>query len=651
MNLLWSPNESTAISIQIRVMQRVTVMKNLYWAVVMAVLGLWLFSGCDTGERAEPQLKPDETMKALSPISYAPLPKEIQWITNETDPVFASKKAVKGGMLRSAILSFPMTFRLVGPDSNGGFAGALRNNQLSLINIHPNTGNIIPELATHWAFDPDKKTMYFKLDPDARWSDGTPVTARDYIYTLTFMRSEHIIAPWYNDYYTREIEKVTAYDDYTIGIKSTKAVPDLYMKLGINPTPEHFFHPLTTEFVSKFNWALTPNTGAYQISDFKKGRYIRFERKKNWWAKEKHYFKNRFNVDSVLYTVIRDFNLQWEYFKKGELDTFGMTLPKFWHVKSNTPVIQKGYVNRIWFFNDQEHPSRGMWLNQDKEIFKSIDLRQAFAHAMNVDKVIETVLRGDYFRLPQAFYGYGKYTDYTIEPRPYDIERVEAIMESAGWNRGNDGVWTKDGIRFSVVVTYSYDEHMPRLVVLKEEALKAGIELRLEKLDSSAMFKKFLEKQHDVAWMGWSTGLRPSYWQGWHSDNAHKPQTNNITNTDDPKLDLLIDQYRDSLDEEKRIELSKNIQNRIHTISAYVPTFMIPYVRTAYWRWMRLPGFHGTRMSDDLFAPFSSTTGGLFWIDPEVRKETFEAMKNSQTYPNTMIKDVQFKRKAQARDQ
>ncbi len=49
--------------------------------------------------------------------------------------------------------------------------------------------------------------MYFKLDRDARWSDGNPVTGWDYAYTLTFMRSEHIIAPWYNDYYTREIEK------------------------------------------------------------------------------------------------------------------------------------------------------------------------------------------------------------------------------------------------------------------------------------------------------------------------------------------------------------------------------------------------------------------------------------------------------------
>ncbi|MCG8632751.1 MAG: extracellular solute-binding protein [Desulfobacterales bacterium] len=612
---------------------------------LIVVISLVVLTACDRQTLSDKDAaSPPEPV--LQELTYHSLPDNINWLTNDRDPVFSCPKAIKGGMVRSALPSFPMTFRVVGPDSNGGFRSAILDNQLSLINIHPNTRNIIPELATHWAFDGDKKTMYFKLDPDARWSDGRPVTARDYIYTLTFMRSEHIIAPWYNDYYTREIEAVIAYDDYTIGVKSTKAVPDLYLKLGIGPIPEHYFGVLDSEFITRYNWAVVPNTGAYRISEFKKGRFIRFKRKQDWWAADKKYFKNRFNVDTVQFTVIRDLNLQWEYFKKGRLDTFDITLPKYWHVKSKTPVIENGYVDRIWFFNDQEHPSRGMWLNQDKEIFKDERLRRAFAHAMNVDRVINKVLRGDYFRLPQAFYGYGKYTDYTITPREYDISRVESLMIEAGWQRGNDGVWKKGNMRFSVLVTYYSEEHMPRLVVLKEEALKAGIELRLEKLDPSAMFKKTLEKQHDVAWMGWSTNMRPSYWQGWHSDNAHKPQTNNITNTDDPELDALIDRYRDSLDEDERIRLSLRIQNKIHSISAYVPTFMIPYVRIAYWRWMKLPDFHGTRASDSLFDPFSSTTGGLFWIDPDTRRQTLDAMDRGETFPPVLIMDKRYKYKA-----
>jgi len=574
----------------------------------------------------------------------AVLPEHIKWQTNESDPVFSSEMARKGGTLYSAITSFPMTFRVVGPDSNGSFRSAILDNHLSLINIHPNTGHIIPELATHWAFGDDKKTMYFRLDKDARWSDGRPVTAWDYAYTLEFMRSEQIIAPWYNDYYTKEIEAVIVYDEHTIGVKSTRAVPDLHLRLGISPTPEHYYGVLDETFVQTYNWMIVPNTGAYQIKEFKKGKFIRFKRKTDWWAKDRKYFKNRFNVDIVDFHVIRDGNLQWEYFKKGKLDVFDLKMPKYWHEKSKISLFQKGLINKIWFFNDQERSAQGMWLNQDKDIFKDRRLCYAFAHAMNIEKVIDKVLRKDYFRLPQAFSGYGRYTDDSIKPRGYDIARVDDLMTSAGWARGDDGIWQKQGRRFSVTVTYSDEEHMPRLAVLKEDALKAGIELLIERLDSTTMYKKILEKKHDVAWMGWSTNMRPSYWQGWHSENAHKPQTNNITNTDDPKLDELIDTYRASLDEEQRIDISLKIQQAIHETGAFVPTFMVPYVRHGYWRWLELPEFKGTRRSESLFDPFSSTFGGLFWINADKKKETLDAMKSNKAFLPIVIKDERFKK-------
>ena len=54
-------------------------------------------------------------------------------------------------------------------------------------------------------------------------------------------------------------------------------------------------------------------------------------------------------------------------------------------------------------------------------------------------------------------------------------------------------------------------EHTQRLVVLKEEAKKAGIELKLLKLDPSTAFKKILEKRHDVAWVEWGVGLRAPF--------------------------------------------------------------------------------------------------------------------------------------------
>ena len=173
----------------------------------------------------------------------------------------------------------------------------------------------------------------------------------------------------------------------------------------------------------------------------------------------------------------------------------------------------------------------------------------------------------------------------------------------------------KDGRRYSVEVVYYSDDDTQRLVILKEEAKKAGIELRLLKLDPSAAFKKIIEKRHDVAWMGWSTGLRPHFWEFWDSVNAHKGQTNNVTNTDDPEMDRLIEAYRNSLEENERIDLAHHIELKIHELGVFVPTFMVPYFREVYWRWWRFPDPPATRTSDTFFDPFSDPTGGLFWFD------------------------------------
>jgi microcin C transport system substrate-binding protein len=614
------------------------------WLLLSLAAAMIIACGGDTKEPASEPKAPAAAPAAAPPeAAMETLPGGIVWLTNDADPVFASDQAVPGGTFRTAIMSFPMTFRTVGPDSNGSFAGALRANNLSLIGLHPNTLNIIPELATHWAFGDDKKTMYFRLNPKARWSDGHPVTAQDFAYTLTFMRSREIVAPWYNDYYSREIDRVIVYDDHTLAVVAGKPVPDLHLRISIGPIPRHFYGRLGDDFVRRYNWKIAPNTGPYQITDFKKGKSVTFKRKKDWWAAGTRYFKHRFNVDTVKFTVVRDFNLQWEYFKKAKLDAFGVTLPNYWHIKSKTPVVENGYVHRIWFFNDTQQSPQGMWLNLDRPVFKDPAARYAFAHAMNVEKVIGQVLRNDYYRLEHGFMGYGKYSNESIRARRFDLEKVAAYLTGAGWQMGPDGIWARDGRRYSVDVTYSFDEHTPRLVVLKEEAKKAGIELRLQRMDSAAAFKKFLEKKHDVAWMGWSTSLRPRFWEHFHSVNAHKAQTNNITNTDDAGLDRMIDAYRNSLDEKERMALAIDLQAAVHETGCFVPTFMVPYARIAHWRWWRLPDPPGTKESGDLFAPFGSTTGGLFWFDPALYEETRAAMKAGRTFAPVTRRDETYK--------
>ena len=584
-------------------------------------------------------------------LAQEQLPKNLKWLTNEADPVFANQDAPKGGTLRSVLLSFPPSLRVVGPDSNSGFRSYILSNQMGLVNRHPNTDKLVREIATTWAYGDDKRSMYFKIDPQARWSDGKPVTADDFVYTLEYMRSPMIVAPWYNDFYTKEIEKVVKYDEHTIGVFSTRPHPDLDMYLSLSPTPKHFYHPLGTDYVQKYNWAIVPNTGPYQISKVEKGKSIVFDRKKDWWAKDFKYYKGRFNADKVVFNVVRDENAAWEYFRRGEIDAFALTIPSFWYDKAKGSPFDEGYVEKIWFYNNVPQPPWGLYLNLTDPLLADKNIRLALAHSMNFDKVNATVTRGDYARLDHAYVGYGAYSNPSIKARDFDLKKVDEYLKKAGWGeRGSDGVRTKDSKRLSFEITYGSNLHTDRLVVLREEAKKAGIELQLKLVDATQAFKSAIEKKTQISWMAWSGSQRPTYWESYHSDNANKPQTNNVCNLADPDLDKMIDKHRALTEEADLIKLGHQIQAKIADNACFVPALRVPFFRAGVWRWVRFPKVVGQKISDELLDPMGSdpNSGGLmvgsvFWIDESMKKDTEQARKEGRKFSPVLIKDTTYK--------
>jgi microcin C transport system substrate-binding protein len=579
--------------------------------------------------------------KILTPYPNAttPLPQNLVWHTNNSDPIFADPAAQRGGTLREFMLSFPLTLRVVGPDSNGSFAGYTRALNMSLLDRHPNTRNPIPALATHWAFGDDHKTVYFKLDPDARWSDGVPVTADDYVYLLEFMRSKYIVAPFQNDYFTTQITNIIKYDDYTIAVVSGVQKPDdeLLEQVNLNPVPRHF-HILDDQWVKRFNWLPEPGTAAYKIGEVRKGKFVRFDRIPNWWANNKRYYQHRFNPDHIIVKVIRDPNIAWQYFEKGELDSFSLTLPDFWHNKAQGDIFDKGYVQKLWYYNDVVQPAQGLWLNMAKPPLDDIRVRKAIAYAMDFDKVINTVLHGDYERMETHNVGYGDYDNKNIKPREFNLPKTIALLEEAGWTAiDKDGIRMKNGHRLSLVLSYGNPLHTNRLVILQEEARKAGIDLQLQLLDSSAFFKQVLEKNHQIASLGWSGGgLSPEYRQFYHSDNAFKAQPNNITNFADPEMDKLINAYRVELDHNRRAALAHEIEQKIYDSAAMIPTFKVPYFREAYWVWIKLPANHATRSSD---SAVDAMGAGLFCIDTAEKNHIRQLQRSGEALspPVTII--------------
>ena len=123
----------------------------------------------------------------------ADIPQDLKWEDGLDNPEIGDPNAKKGGVLRQwAPGSYPDTFRPNGPNSNSGFRGPLYDEIIiGLVSIHPVTGKIIPGIAHKWAESPDRRTVYFELDPDARYTDGAKVKAIDLLVNMYIRTSEY----------------------------------------------------------------------------------------------------------------------------------------------------------------------------------------------------------------------------------------------------------------------------------------------------------------------------------------------------------------------------------------------------------------------------------------------------------------------------
>nr|WP_261904153.1 extracellular solute-binding protein [Vibrio fortis] len=601
-------------------------------------------------------------MASLSPSAFsqtATLPQGLEWLSNNNEPLFASEDAIRGGTLRTFMASFPQTLRSVGPDANSGLRHYFMDGAPKLAQRHPNTGKWIPQLATDWAFSEDNKTVYFKLDPNAMWSDGEKITADDYLFMLTYYRSKDIVDPWYNDFFSTSIVDVTKVDEYTIAVETAvEQSQDALMVLinmpsnGFQPRPEHYFSGekdanndgMVDNFVRKYNFKSEPTAGPYYLDKVKKGKSVTFKHVgENWWGYSNRYYQNRYNVDKVRITVIRDFDIALKHFEKGKLDYFDLVLPEYWHGKSDSQAFKDGYIQKFWGFNQTPQGAGGLWMNTAQPLLEDINVRKGIMHATDYDGMIKNIMRGDYSRKPHGLgFGHGQYDNPANKAPEFDPQLAAEHFAKAGFDTiGSDGIRiNKQGQKLSFAITYGYNAWTPRIAFLREQAKLAGLDFTLNLVDGSSAFKYILEKKHQLAFLNMGSGEIPSYWEYLHSDNANKPQTNAHTNYSSPELDKLIEAYDAEFDQNKRYKLSYQIQDYVTQANIIVPGYMVPYSRAAHWRWVQYPENPMTKQTESIFHPMDI---GSFWIDSSVKKETQSSMKSDKTYTPVSFVDDRFK--------
>ena len=575
------------------------------------------------------------------------VPKDLVWKDGMDQPEIGDPAALKGGVFRRFIPSFPPTIRPFGDNSNNSFRGdAYDYIELPMVSLHPETMKEIPGLAKAWAESPDGRTVYFKLDPEARYSDGVPVRARDFIVAVYLRVSDHIVNPYAKQFYRENIAQIAIYDDTTVSVSlpETKAYAAA-LAGAITPSAPHFYSEYGADYNERYQWRFPPTTGAYEIrpDDVVKGVSITQTRVKDWWARDRKYYKHRFNPDKIVHTVVRDESKAFELFRAGELDTFYLTRPELWYEKSEIEPVHKGYIERVTFYNRYPKIPRGLYLNVAKPPLDKLDVRIGIQHAMNWQKVIDVMFRGDCQRLNAFNEGYVTFSDPSIRSRPYSIELARAAIRKAGYTvEGKDGILSKpDGTRLSVSVSYPVMPVYDRMfAILCEEAKACGFELRLDGLEGTVSYKKVMQKQHEMTLSSWMISPPiPDFHQFLHSSNAVddkgalKPQTNNIFSWRRADTDELSEKVRTARNAEELRDAAWKLQRIMHDEAIFVPAYAVDYMRLGSWRWVRWPDCPETRFSPPVV--FDPHEVFVFWIDEKAREETQQARRNGEVFPES----------------
>ncbi|HAD75836.1 MAG TPA: hypothetical protein DCG16_08630 [Gemmatimonadetes bacterium] len=580
----------------------------------------------------------------------ANLPDGIVWETNNEDPLIGSPAAIRGGTFNYPLGAYPLTFRLVGPNSNDAFAGWNRAFTMAfgLVGRHPVTDNFIPMMATHWSVQEDQRTIYFRLDPDARFSDGESVTAEDYVFTWRMMQSEHIVDPFYNSYAAQYYESVDRIDDYTLRIVGTRPswrpIPDY---AGLWPTPSHAV-VLDEDWVSRTTNEFQVAVGPYVVSDVARGESVTFERVDDWWGDEKRYFIGQYNFDQIALRVIQP-ERSLDYLRLGELDMITENTARTWNEEYTFEAVRNGWLKRARVFVENPSGIYGLHMNLEAPIFRNKDFRKAMQHLFNFERLNRNLMFNEYFKQISFFEG-TEYANPDLEPYTFDPVLAREYLERAGYRPPDDtrngsflrGVWNAlrgvivtrshtDGVLVnergepaSFTVTYGSQGLTRHLTVMQQEYRRAGVDMRLQLLEPGTAFERGLERKYEMTLTNRTAGLYPAPRQYLHTEFQRETNNNDIWGFGTEEVDQLIRIYEEDLDFENRLDAVHRIDEIVSEEAFYIPFWMAPYIRIVHWDYLQFPEFYLPRRTQSI------TDWMVYWIDPERRATLEEAIANGE---------------------
>jgi len=245
----------------------------------------------------------------------------------------------------------------------------------------------------------DKLSYRFTLRPEARFHDGSKLTARDAAFSFTTLKTKgHPLILQQ----MRDMVKAEALDDATLIVtfaeKRARDVPLYVASLPIFSQAYYATRPFDESTLD------TPlGSGPYKVGKYEINRYIEFERVRDWWGADLPVSRGSYNFDVVRYEFYRDRDVAFEGFTgKNYLFREELTA-RVWATRYDFPAVKDGRVKREILPDETPSGAQGWFINTRREKFRDSRVREALIQAFDFEWTNKTIMYGAYARTHSPF--------------------------------------------------------------------------------------------------------------------------------------------------------------------------------------------------------------------------------------------------------
>ena len=367
----------------------------------------------------------------------------------------------------------------------------------SLVTMDPYTLQYDPWLAESYRISADGLTITFKLRKGICFSDGSPITAQDVVFSYNTIMNPDVDAAPDRSFFSN-IQSCTAVGKDTVIFKFRQPYfLSLAIAGGMQIIPENVYH-FTSGNQFNSRGTLLAGSGPYVLKEWVPGQEMVFARNTHYWGPSPTYYPT---FDRIVYRFILNPQAEMQSYLNGEID-FVAPEGEQWFKYTSDPDFVKNNSCYEYYRIDFGFVYIG-W-NLTKPMFQDVETRTALAMLIDREGIIKTYMYGMAKQVTGPFNPLSPQNDPNIKPIPYDPVEAQKLLAQAGWHMGPEGILQRNGQDFKFQLQIPSEDQVTADIVsyMKQQFASAGVDMEIDPMEFSVLEQNMDERKFDAVLSG-----------------------------------------------------------------------------------------------------------------------------------------------------